>query len=61
MNCGEAWVEGGDVGDGCSQSRDVEERGEINEENSCVDVENDVRTLERATDQLQRRVRNGSA
>lgn len=53
MNCGEAWVEGGDVGDGCAQSRDVEERGEINEENSCVDVENDVRTLERATDQLQ--------
>ena len=61
MNCGEAWVEGGDVGDGYAQSRDVEERGEINEENSCVDVENDVSTLELATDKLQRRVRDGSA
>lgn len=61
MSGGEARIEGRDFRDDCSQTRDVEERGEVDEENGRVDVQNDVGSLKRATNELQRGVRDGSA
>ena len=60
VSCGEARIETRHVGDNASQTRDVEKRGEVDEEDGCVDVENDVGSLERAAHELERGVRDGS-